>query len=228
MTAGCSSLHRFRGTGPLRKCTCSHFLLFVWGGLTLAETGASIGTGDDEIQPKELQTSGAATPSSCPSLRPDRHVISQVCAGGGGGWSRRRRMDGADDERWVSDGGWRGCFLTPPPSPAQSVAFDGLGCFCTMLVGDAWVAPDIYSFVFIYLFIVSLQRSFWHMNGIPVSFHRHRSPHRWVGWSDGVRVAVHTLMGSRKRFFFFKQKKRSVSLNRGHAAALRGGEVRRV
>lgn len=161
MTAGCYRLHRFSGTGPLRKCTCSHFLLFVWGGLTLAETGASIGTGDDEIQPKELQTSGAATPSSCPSLRPDRHVIAQVCACGGGGWSRRRRMDGEDDERWVSDGGWRVCFLThpPPASPAQSIAFDGLGWFCTMLVGGS--RPPLYLFIcFIDLFIVSLQRSF--------------------------------------------------------------------
>lgn len=177
----------------------------MWGGLTLAETGASIGTGDDEIQPKELQTSGAATPPSCPSLGPDRHVISQVCAAGGGGWSRRRRMDGEDDERWVSDGGWRGCFLTPPPplslphQPSQSLSM-GLGGFVRRLFsGRAF--RYICLFVFIVLCIVSLQRSFGHTDRIPVSFRRHRSPHRWVGWSDGVRVAVHTLMGSRKRFF---------------------------
>lgn len=109
--------HRFSGTGPLRKCTCSHFLLFVWGGLTLAEARASIGTGDDGIQPKHLQTSGAATPSPCPSVRLDRHVIFRyvraAAADGGaeGGWTGKMMSAGLVmvDE---------GCFLIPPPQPS--------------------------------------------------------------------------------------------------------------
>lgn len=140
---------RFSGTGPLRKCTCSHFLLFVWGGLTLAETGASIGTGDDAIRPRDLQTSGGATPSPCPSLRLNRHVIFQVCAR----FSRYVRacvrwMDGEDDERWVSDGGWRGCF--PPPSLLTTPLSIGVGVFY-----DAWWRCWGRSVRFIYLFIFS-------------------------------------------------------------------------
>lgn len=165
---------RFSGTGPLRKCTCSHFLLFVWGGLTLAETGASIGTGDDAIRPKDLQTSGGATPSPCPSLRLNRHVIFQVCAwfpryvrACGGGWTGRMMSAGLV----MVDGG---AVFSPPPSLLTSPLSIGVGVFY-----DAWWRCWGRSVRIIYLF--SLRRSFWHMNGIPVGVHRHRSSHRMGG-----------------------------------------------
>lgn len=103
--------HHFSGTGPLRKCTCSHFLLFVWGGLTLAETRASIGTGDDEIRPKDQQTSG-------PRHRPPVLRCVWLDMWFSGMFGLRRRMEAQkvveveDDERWVSDGGW-GLFSHP-------------------------------------------------------------------------------------------------------------------
>ncbi|KAL7395341.1 hypothetical protein ABVT39_014813 [Epinephelus coioides] len=34
--------HHSAVTVPLRKCTCSHFLLFVWGGLALGRYGAKL------------------------------------------------------------------------------------------------------------------------------------------------------------------------------------------
>lgn len=151
--------YHFSGTGPLRKCTCSHFLLFVWGGLTLAETRASIGKGDDETQPKDQQTSGVATPSPCPLARQDRDVIFRyvqaAAADGGaqGGWRWRRMSAGL---MMVDEG----CFLTPP---AQLLPFN--------VYIKLWCSYDVSSRLRLYVFICFFSTDYSDtLMGSPVAF----------------------------------------------------------
>lgn len=67
-----------------------------------------------------------------------------------------------------------GLFSHPPSPPLPSPLSIGVGVFY-----DAWWRCWGRSLRIIYLF--PLHRSFWNMNGIPFSIHRHRSSHRMGG-----------------------------------------------
>lgn len=84
--------HHFSVTVPLRKCTCSHFLLFVWGGLALGRYWAKLEhqsaqkpRGKRKKEKKERPAnvgppSQTATPPARLCISPDRHAIYRYVA----------------------------------------------------------------------------------------------------------------------------------------------------
>lgn len=125
-----SSAHHRGATVPLRKCTCSHFLLFVWGGLALGRYWAKL-EHQSANEPRSEKTEGGKKEKETePNVGtavahrdtvrlvfcrpPDRHAICRYVA--------RVAMDGAAAlERWTgwwwelgcSDGGWKAFFSYP-------------------------------------------------------------------------------------------------------------------
>lgn len=115
--------HHFSVTVPLRKCTCSHFLLFVWGGLALGRYWAKLehqSAQKPRGKRKKRETSKRRTAvADRDTARPSLYISGQtcdlqVCGRSSDGWSRSAKDD---DVRWVSDGGWRpeSCFFFSPP-----------------------------------------------------------------------------------------------------------------
>lgn len=116
--------HHFSVTVPLRKCTCSHFLLFVWGGLALGRYWAKLEHQSAQKprgkkrkkRRKKRKTSNTATPPARLCISPDRHAIYRYVAEVAMDGAAALKMNGDGDVCWVSDGGWRleSCsFLTP-------------------------------------------------------------------------------------------------------------------
>lgn len=123
--------HHFSVTVPLRKCTCSHFLLFVWGGLALGRYWAKLEhqsaqkpRGKRKKEKKERPAnvgppSQTATPPARLCISPDRHAIYRYVA--------EVAMDGAAALKMMMCAGLvmvagdrRAVFFPPPFFPLPS------------------------------------------------------------------------------------------------------------
>lgn len=119
--------HHFSVTVPLRKCTCSHFLLFVWGGLALGRYWAKLEhqsaqkpRGKKRKKKKKKKKDQQHRDTARPCISPDRHAIYRYVAEVAMDGAAALKMNGDGDVCWVSDGGWRleSCsFFNPPFFP---------------------------------------------------------------------------------------------------------------
>lgn len=180
--------HHSTVTVPLRICTCSHFLLFVWGGLALGWYWAKLEhpslqkTKEEKCNKNNNHhpgivglTSQTATPPAL--VFAGRTCNFQVCVkrsdGCGGRWRLR-------DVRWVvmMAGDWSAVFSFLL-APCFTSAF--LPCSLPLLtsllkdrsVGNLqpeWRGDIFYGYSDIWM-------------GSPVSLHRHLSSH-WDGWGE--------------------------------------------
>lgn len=108
-------IHHFRVTVPLRKCTCSHFLLFVWGGLALGRYWAKLEHQSAQKtrggKKKDQQTLDGCRrprhrPPAFPHLRTDMRFTGMLAGEArDGAAATHTNWDG--DVRSVGDGGWR-------------------------------------------------------------------------------------------------------------------------
>lgn len=109
-------------TVPLRKCTCSHFLLFVWGGLALGRHWAKLEHQSAlKARKKKKERNGAnigspspiATLSARHCVPPDGHAIYRYVANVATDGAAALKMNGAGDVRWVvmMAGDWRAVFF---------------------------------------------------------------------------------------------------------------------
>lgn len=105
----CKTLTRSSVTVPLRKCTCSHFLLFVWGGLALGRYGAKLEHQSAQKTRKKRSAnirspSHTATPSARLRISPDGHAIYRYVANVAMDGAASLQMNGAGDVRWRLEG----------------------------------------------------------------------------------------------------------------------------
>lgn len=149
-------------TVPLRNCTCSHFLLFVWSGLELVRhRGKTRPPVDSEDVLKALKRSDRRC-----TVRPSSRVVGRT-------WDLQVRADLAmDGASKMNVGSLVMCAPFLPHFLLTSCIIIGiyerLHIYC---IKGRWALLRVRRFFFI-----------TPTHGIPVSFQRHRSC--WDGWGD--------------------------------------------
>ncbi|KAA8588493.1 hypothetical protein FQN60_009838 [Etheostoma spectabile] len=73
---GSNTLTHCSVTVPLRKCTCSHFLLFVWGGLALGRYGVKL---EHQSEQKTREKRNLIAVAHRDTVRPPSDLAGRTC-----------------------------------------------------------------------------------------------------------------------------------------------------